>query len=109
MERIWGINFTNLFAYRDKNKKGLKNRVSNYDNKNIEYIKQAAEDLELIIVCWTRNVEENSDYKDTISKVKELLDKYQNVKCFMDSKGNKNCHLSIGYGKEWRLVDYFDN
>jgi hypothetical protein len=101
------VEIVNLFAYRSKDQRGLINREDEHEKYNIDYIRQALQNSQLIIVGWGRDAENNSKYKAVIARVKEELAEHKNiVKCFKDKKGNINCHLSIGYSAEWELVDY---
>lgn len=101
------VEAVNLFAYRSKDQKGLINREDEYEKHNIDYIKKALKNSELIIVGWGRDAENNPKYKATIAGVKEELKKHKDiVKCFKDKQGKINRHLRAGYSKEWELVKY---
>ncbi|MCG7337162.1 DUF1643 domain-containing protein [Sporosarcina sp. ACRSM] len=101
------VEIVNLFAYRSKKQDGLKNRKENDELHNVEFIRKALEDSQLIIVGWGRDADGKAKYKEAINNVKrELLPFKERVKCFQDKKGHINCHLSMGYSEEWRLVNY---
>ena len=101
------VEIVNLFSFRSKDQSGLVNRNKTYEKHNIEFIRNALTNSQLIIVGWGRDAEKNSKYTTTITETKIELKKYSDkVMCFKDKKGNINCHLSIGYSEEWELVEY---
>jgi|SRR5690625_3506326 len=101
------VEIVNLFAYRSKDQKKLVNSMETQEAMNVEYILRALEDSELIIVGWGRAAEKKPKYREALKSVKNILkEKADITKCFKDKKGNINCHLSIGYSKEWSLVEY---
>lgn len=101
------VEIVNLFSYRSKDQSGLTNRENEFEKYNMEYVNKALKSSQIIIVGWGRDAENKSNYKAAIAEIKEELKKYRhNVKCFKDKKGNINCHLSIGYSGDWKLVEY---
>lgn len=101
------VEIVNLFAYRSKNQDNLKYGSEEQEKFNLEFVKNALKDASIIIVGWGRGAEKKAKYTYIINKVKEELKKHERkTKCFQDTKGNINCHLSIGYSEDWKLVEY---
>ncbi len=101
------VEIVNLFAYRSKKQDGLKNRLEKQEEVNINYVREAIVDSELIIVGWGRDADGKTKYKNALDTVKREIRPFKDrVKCFQDKKDNVNCHLSVGYSDEWRLVSY---
>lgn len=101
-----GVIIVNLFAFRAKKQKELSNRSDLLEQCNTQYIIEALEHSKLTIIGWGRDAENNSNYRVIIDSVKADLQRFYNIKCFKDNKGNINCHLSIGYNEDWKLVPY---
>ncbi len=101
------VEIVNLFSYRSKQQKTLTLRNVTQERYNLKYIKNAIQDSEIIIIGWGRDAEKKSTYRQDIERVKNLLVVHkEKVYCFMDGKGNVNCHLSRGYNKDWKLIKY---
>lgn len=97
-----GMSVVNLFSYMATDPNDLKNRKQDYENININYIKEAFEKSSVIIIAWTRG-----EKKREKRKIKNLLAHYSNkLKCFQDDEGKKMRHPSRGFNEKWTLVDY---
>lgn len=101
------VEIVNLFAYRSKKQDGLKDRKNEFEKENVKYVREALIGSELIIVGWGRDADGKAKYREAINTVKHELSSFKNrIKCFKDTKGNINCHLSIRYSDKWFLVNY---
>lgn len=103
------INIVNLFAFRDKESKNLKNKNNIYELDNDTYIENAVKESEIVVVAWGFGKENSgtNDMKSRIKKVRNLLKLWNiNVKCFKDAKGQVNCHPRDLNLETWSLVNY---
>lgn len=95
------ITIVNLFAYMATDPKFLSDRDEEYEALNNEYLIDAFEKSEIIIVAWTRD-----KYKTRKNEVINLLINYQGkVKCFQDTEGRKPRHPR-DLSDNWTLVDF---
>lgn len=87
------INIINLFAFRDKDFKKLKNRSLKYESQTNFYLNKAMEESDLIVVAWGYGKEHKDQpkyIKEKIQEVKNILKlyKHKNIKCMDEGKGN---------------------
>lgn len=101
------VEIVNLFAFRSQDQSRLKERKEQFEQVNREYVVNALPTADLIIVGWGRDADKNPRYKSTLDQIRiALIQHREKAKCFEDSKGNKNCHLSTTYNSQWKLVTY---
>lgn len=95
------LSVVNLFAFRATDPKELKNRDDRFESLNDEYLTEAFNDAEVIIVAWTRD-----KFKSRKREVEKMLESFAGkIKCFSDSNGKKPRHPR-DLGEDWLLVDY---
>lgn len=97
------VNLLNLFAYRSKDPKKLKDRSQDYERTNEKYLEELVSESDLVIVGWGKSFE--SKHKGIIAKAKKILKKSTELKCFQDQNGEYNRHPR-GMSNQWELVDY---
>lgn len=95
------MTIVNLFAYRSTNPKELRNRDEEYEKLNDDYLIEAFEKADVIIVAWTR-----TNFKTRKQEVERIMQNYKHkVKCFEDGSGKKPRHPR-DLGENWTLANY---
>lgn len=101
------VEIVNLFAFRSQDQSRLRERREQFERVNREYVINGLPTADLIIVGWGRDADKKSHYKSTLDEIRfALIQHREKAKCFEDSKGNKNCHLSTTYNSNWKLINY---
>lgn len=98
------VSIVNLFSCIATNPKDLGCRNEQFELDNDQYILEAFDEADIIIVGWTRS--KAKFIKERINVVEEKLIHYKNkTKCFVDGTGKKMRHPR-DMGVDWTLDDY---
>lgn len=104
------ITLANLFPIMKTKSNGIEKIDSKFINKNKEYLKNAIENSDTLILAWGYGKEnKNNTVKEMIKYVEDIAKKYKTskeIKCLKDGKGNIKCHPQNMNINKWKLCNY---